>query len=338
MHPLENMMDDRLPPAVKAFAAADFASLAERFARIGYATRMPARGILQLTPPGDASHQPWLLVSAGIHGDETAPIELLAHLLDRLAGQPGALRLNLMVVLGNPDAVAIGKRFVDTDLNRLFGTRKSSVQPGIEARRADDIMRATAEFFMQAKDAEKWHVDLHTAIRPSRYPTFAVVPDVLTDERRQLLLGWLGQAAIDAAIFNRHPADTFSAYTATACGGVSATLELGQIGALGSNDPERFGTVRDALDALMRQGRMTPGTRMPLVFTVAQELLKHSDDFRMIGFDRTTSNFTALPPGAVIAEDGEHVYRVGPQTEYVVFPNPDVQIGLRAGLMVVRSA
>jgi succinylglutamate desuccinylase len=48
-------------------------------------------------------------------------------------------------------------------------------------------------------------------------------------------------------------------------------------------------------------------------------------------------NFSALTPGSVIAEDGDMVYRVGDETEYVVFPNPDVRPGLRAGLMVVKA-
>ncbi|MBM6698708.1 succinylglutamate desuccinylase/aspartoacylase family protein, partial [Streptococcus alactolyticus] len=55
-------------------------------------------------------------------------------------------------------------------------------------------------------------------------------------------------------------------------------------------------------------------------------------------FDRSTHNFTSLPRHAVIASDGDTVYTVQHAQELVVFPNPEVRVGLRAGLMVVRVA
>ncbi len=45
-----------------------------------------------------------------------------------------------------------------------------------------------------------------------------------------------------------------------------------------------------------------------------------------------------MAKGGVIATDGEQVYTVQHAEELVVFPNPDVRVGLRAGLMVVRIA
>jgi hypothetical protein len=65
--------------------------------------------------------------------------------------------------------------------------------------------------------------------------------------------------------------------------------------------------------------------RNRIVFKVAQEIIKHSDEFRM-AFDRSTQNFTSLPQHAVIASDGDHVYTVQHAEELVVFPNPDVRV------------
>lgn len=321
--------------AARALAQADFAHLADSFANAGFAVRVPARGILQLTAPGQFLRRPRLLLSVGIHGDETAPIELLAHLLRGLAQTPRALALDLMVVVGNPAAIAQGRRYLDADLNRMFSDARGPLQGAAEADRADAIMRATTAFLAGA-DADKWHLDLHTAIRPSHYPAFAVVPDIVADLRKQSLLGWLGRAGIEAAILNGKSAGTYSAYTASAFGAASATLELGQVGALGSNDLSRFEDARTALDVFMRTAKVPSGAHLPQVFRVAQELIKHSDAFRMT-FDRSVWNFTPMQAGTVIAEDSDIVYRVGPETEYVVFPNPDVRNGLRAGLMVVQQ-
>jgi succinylglutamate desuccinylase len=253
--------------------------------------------------------------------------------LDDLARTPHALALDLMIAIGNPAAIAQGKRYLDADLNRMFCASRGDMQTAAEALRADELMRASATFFAAA-DADKWHLDLHTAIRPSHYPTFAVVPDATAGTRRQCLLGWLGSAGIGAAILNNRPAGTFSAYTAQTFGAAGATVELGQVGALGENDLGRFADMRDALDGFIRSGKAPAGEWMPKTFSVAQEVLKHSDEFRMT-CDRSTWNFTPMQPGALIAEDGETAYRVGEATEYIVFPNPDVRAGLRAGLMVV---
>jgi len=73
------------------------------------------------------------------------------------------------------------------------------------------------------------------------------------------------------------------------------------------------------------------------VFKVAQEIIKLSDDFRM-AFDRSTQNFTSLKQGEEIARDGATVYTVKHARRAGRLPNPDVRVGLRAGLMVVRAS
>ena len=183
----------------------------------------------------------------------------------------------------------------------------------------------------------RWHLDLHTAIRPSVYPTFAIVPDLVEEGAKAALIAWLGQAAIGAIIMNPQSAGTYSYYSAEHCGAAASTVELGRVGTLGQNDLSLFDDVSQALDGLLRGLPARPVKESPHVFKVAQEIIKHSDEFRM-AFDRGTQNFTSLPQHAVIASDGETVYTVQHAEELVVFPNPDVRVGLRAGLMVVRVA
>ena len=321
-----------LSAAVRQLASADFSALAARFTEAGFAVSQPAHGIITLTSP-DLAVRPAVLVSVGVHGDETGPIEVLAQVLDRLA--PSSLAVNLMVCVGNIDAIAAGQRFIDADLNRMFRAERGALAQAAEAARADAMIAATRAFFSNA-GPQRWHLDLHTAIRPSVYPTFAVVPELIAEQPKAQLVHWLGQAGIGAIIMNPQSAGTYSYYTAEHHGAAASTVELGRVGALGENDLSLFADVDAALDGLLR-GLPPAAAVTPHVFKVAQEIVKKSDAFTM-AFGRDTQNFTALDAGAVIASDGETVWTVGEQPERVVFPNPDVRVGLRAGLMVVRIA
>jgi succinylglutamate desuccinylase len=329
-------------PVCARFAGGDFSSLAQTFQDAGFAVQQPLPGVLTIvgkavnagadTAPSERLR---LLISVGVHGDETAPIEIMALLMERLAAEVSAdaaiLGVDLMLVIGNIDAIRQGKRFIDVDLNRLFVPQRSQFNDVSEAARADQLMAVSSDFF--ADRARKWHLDLHTAIRASRYPTFAIVPGQLNPTFMQ----WLGHAGVMAAVVNPDASVTYSSYTCQHLGAISCTAELGRIGVLGQNDLSQFEATRHALDLLLRSGSVhQPAdgpSNAPLVFQVAQELVKHSDAFQLT-FDGSTENFTRFAPHAVVATDGERIWRVGEQEEFVLFPNANVRIGLRAGLMV----
>ena len=323
-----------IAPAVQAQASGDFSTLAARFGAAGLSVLLPAPGIMTIKS-GKAPACASVIVSVGVHGDETGPIEVVAHLLDALSLAPQQLAVDLMVCVGNIDAIAAGKRFIDADLNRMFRPLRGSLASAAEAPRADVMIAATAAFF-EGAGPDRWHLDLHTAIRPSVYPTFAIVPELIAEEGRCALIGWLGQAGIGAVIMNPQSAGTYSYYSAEFHGAAGSTVELGRVGTLGQNDLGQFAEVEAALRALLCGAAPAATMRAAHVFKVAQEIIKQSDAFQM-AFDRSTQNFTAMRQGEVIATDGERVYRVEHPEELVVFPNPDVRVGLRAGLMVVRA-
>ena len=322
--------------AVRALAEADFGAVARRFADAGFVVEQGVKGILTIKSGAvPTSDRATVVVSVGVHGDETGPIEVVAHLLDALSREPQALAVDLMVCVGNIDAIAAGKRFIDADLNRMFRPVRGSLAGAAEAARADTLIAATSKFF-EGAGSNRWHLDLHTAIRPSVYPTFAIVPDLIAEAGKRALIGWLGQAAIGAIIMNPQSAGTYSYYSAEFHGTAASTVELGRVGTLGQNDLSLFADVHEALDDLLRGAAPAAPKLEPHVFKVAQEIIKLSDGFNM-AFDSSTQNFTALRQGDVIATDGQTVYTVKHPEELVVFPNPDVRVGLRAGLMVVRT-
>jgi succinylglutamate desuccinylase len=331
---------DALPEPVRALARADFAQVAGRFRSAGFTVGLPAKGILTVRAAQAAladTARGSVLLSVGVHGDETGPIEMVAHAIEALSRAPGELAVDLMLCVGSIDAIAVGKRFIDADLNRMFRDQRGDLANTFEAKRADDIIAATRGFFDGA-GPRRWHLDLHTAIRASRYPKFAIVPQLIAEGPRAELIAWLGLAGIEAVIMNPASAGTYSYWTAQQHFAAASTVELGRIGTLGHNDLSQFAEAAQALGGLlrgMRQGQDAGEGRAPVVFDTAQSITKLSDAFRM-SFGRDTENFTPLRKGEVIATDGDTVYTVQHDEECVVFPNPDVRVGLRAGIMVVR--
>lgn len=329
-------MNERTPPPPLPGLPGlpDCAALAARFERAGCAVRQDATGILSVSAGPPATHA--LVLSVGIHGDETAPVEMVAALMADLARRPGALALDLLLVVGHPAAIGAGRRFIEADLNRLFRLDRGDLAGAAECRRADTIMATVDAFYRASTAAERWHLDLHTTIRPSLYPTFAMVPDVGAGAGRNALLAWLGAAGIEAAVLNRHPAGTFSGWTAREYGAAGATVELGSVAAFGANDLGRFSATAAALAALLTgDDGSAAAPASPALFEVVRQVVKRSAAFRL-AVPAGAPNFSALAPGATIAEDDGCVHTAGDETEYVLFPNPDVRIGLRAALTAVR--
>ncbi len=323
-----------LPEAVRALAEADFASVAQRFSGAGFAVSLPAPGIMTVKAATLDPSRASVLVSVGVHGDETGPIEMVAWLIEALSRTPRELAVDLMLCVGNIDAIAQGKRFIDADLNRMFRADRGTLAGTAEAARADALIDATCAFF-EGAGGQRWHLDLHTAIRPSHYPMFAIVPEIIPDAPRKALIDWLGQAAIGAVIMNPKSVGTYSYYSSEHHGAAGSTVELGRVGTLGQNDLSQFADASTALDRLLRGQPGLAAKAAPHVFATARQVIKLSDAFTM-SVGRETWNFTAMKKGEVIATDGETVYRVEHDEELVVFPNPDVRVGLRAGLMVTR--
>lgn len=323
-----------LPEAVRALAEADFGAVAQRFSEAGFTVGLPAPGIITVKGAAPDRQRPAVLVSVGVHGDETGPIEMLAWLIEALSRTPRELAVDLMLCVGNIDAIAAGKRFIDADLNRMFRADRGSLASAFEAARADALIAATCAFF-EGAGPQRWHLDLHTAIRPSHYPMFAIVPEIIPDAPRKTLIDWLGQAAIGAVIMNPKSVGTYSYYSAEHHGAAGSTVELGRVGTLGQNDLSQFADASAALDRLLRGLPGLPARAAPHVFATARQVIKLSDAFSM-SVGRETWNFTPMKKGEVIATDGDTVYRVEHDEELVVFPNPDVRVGLRAGLMVTR--
>ncbi|WP_174989090.1 succinylglutamate desuccinylase [Burkholderia lata] len=294
-------------------------------------------GLLALEPAEAAdTARASVLVSAGVHGDETAPIELLSMLVRDLASGALPLACRLLVVLGNVPAMRAGERYLDDDLNRLFSGRHAQVPASREAPRATQLEAAAAAFFAAAPaGAARWHIDMHTAIRASVFEQFALLPHTGRPPTRTMF-EWLGDAQIAAVLLHTAKGNTYSHFTAEHCGALACTLELGKVRPFGQNDLTRFTPADRAVRKLVSGAACEADVPLPRVFTVIDQITKQSDALELF-VAADVANFTAFARGTVLAQDGDYRYTVTHDEERIVFPNPSVKPGLRAGLLVIDT-
>ncbi|SFU76864.1 succinylglutamate desuccinylase [Halomonas korlensis] len=294
--------------------------------------RLTAPGVLKLIPDAVGPQARAVVLSVGIHGNETAPIELLGDCLARLEAGLSRLGAPVLVILGNLEAIRHGTRYVTTNLNRLF--RRELDEAGMEPDRARELMSEVDAFFARHPDREKLHYDLHTAIRDSRYPRFVVEPYGETPTPLQQWR-WMAAADIQAVLHQHRHSWTFSHYSKHYHGAQTFTLELGRALPFGANDLPSLAPMGRLLGALI-DGREPPSADPSgmAFFRVEHELMRQSEAFRLC-FADDTPNFTEFAPGTRLAEgSADDGFTVGQQPLRVVFPNANVELGARAALLV----
>ncbi|TGN40504.1 succinylglutamate desuccinylase [Marinobacter confluentis] len=304
----------------------------------GTGIQLQDAGLLYLIPPADRPNPnaESLIVSAGIHGNETAPIEVLNGLVNELIEGQWQLACPVLLILGNPLAIDLGERFMEVNLNRLFSGAHgkpdyANLREADRARKLEDACRA----FAARHPAGLSHYDLHTAIRPSLREKFALYPFVEGRKLPKVQTDFLLEAGVETLLLQHREATTFAAFSSAELGAESFTIELGKVQPFGQNDLNKFSGIRDALRRRFK-GETPPeqsGAASPTLFEVVHEIINTGEDFRFHIPD-DVANFTEYDTGAPIWEDAATRYTVGDAPEAIIFPNPRVPVGQRVGLMV----
>lgn len=295
------------------------------FMAAGARWHWPAPGMLEITPTEPSDMQA-AIISVGVHGDETVPIRLVDQWLEHLRQQERNIHRPLLVVLANPAAVNIGKRFVKHNMNRLFSAA-SATEPDSEHQRTAQIMTVVEKF--AAHFPAGLHFDMHSTIKPSDQDRFAIVPVDCRDNDLSDMNAWLADFSVDAWVQNISPAAAFSSFTAR-LGYNSATLELGQVSAL--DEPiDRFLSLLPSLDRLAL-GEAAEQGHSPAEFQVIDEIIRPQGEFEVCLQDFV--NFRPLAADTLIARGGDREWRTGRAGDAVLFLNADVPVGHRVGLLI----
>lgn len=299
-----------------------------------FSWRWLGEGLLECTP--NAQYDKAVVLSAGVHGNETAPIELLSRLCTDLFAGRLNLAVRLLFVLGNSYAMRQGKRYVYDDVNRMFCGGYKNLPVTEESKRAEVLEQVVTTFFQESSsEAKRYHYDLHTAIRASLLPTFALFP-YQTHAYDAGLKASLEAADLDALVYHNAVGKTFTHFTSENFKAASATLELGKALPFGQNDLSQFAAIDEVIRNVVSEQALPPRNKTKIrVFNVSDSLIKKDEDFQM-NLSAEAPNFSTFTKGEIIATQPSGNYVVEQDQVWILFPNPNVKLGLRAGLVLTE--
>ena len=298
-----------------------------------------APGIISFTVPATSQQTKRIILSCGVHGNETAPIEICDDLVKGILTGALTLAHDVLFLFGNLPAMDIAERFVEENMNRLFSGAHSKGEGLVNAERvrAKQLEEAVASFF-EAGEGTRYHYDLHTAIRASKNEKFAVYPYLHERVHSKGQLAFLAACGVKTILLSESSTTTFSYFSSYQFNAHAFTVELGKVRPFGQNDMSRFEDARQAITQLITQAEYAPTVDMDEldIYRVSQVINRNEEQFTL-HFDDDTPNFTDYPKGTVLASEPGKEYVAEQDGEAIVFPNAKVAIGQRALLTVVPT-
>ena len=297
-------------------------------------------GVLEIVPEGKAIEDTStdILISSGIHGNETAPIELCDQLMSEIL--KGELQVNnrVLLIIGNPVAMNRSSRFEIENLNRLFCGKHEGLTH-FEAKRAAKLEAYTRDFYGE-REVERCHFDLHTAIRASKYEKFAIYPFQHGRSWNNKYLNFFLESQINTVLLAHQPSPTYSYFTSHLLGANAFTVELGQVKPFGENNLASFTALMNNLRKLIMgkyNGKNDIDNHHFNLFRVVDEVKRNSEEEFSLNITSEIANFTEFPIGFQLTNDDNAGYKFKADNQAIVFPNPQVPVGQRVALIVEKT-
>lgn len=252
---------------------------------------------------------PLLLIIAAIHGNEIAGIAAAREVLADLGRTRGPLRGRVLALTGNRGAVAEGTRFLERDLNRLWGLEgegRHGSSAGLEEAERTELKEAL-DGALGGAAGNAVILDLHSTSATS--PPFTIISDTLRSRRVAfaipvpVLLGleeavtgtlieYLAERRLPVVAIEGGQHDA----PATIRHHVAAIWSV--LAATGMLDPETVPNLRDQHALLRRATSGLPG----VVEVIHRHALEEGDGFRM---REGLASFRTVRRGELLARDRE---------------------------------
>lgn len=303
-----------------------------------------AKGIISFEPIAESTKD--IVLSCGVHGNETAPIEICDDLVRDILTGKKIVKQRTLFLFGNLPAMDLAERFVEENMNRLFSGEHNNLATGqkmnYERRRAKQLEEAVKHFYLDVEtepQRERFHYDLHTAIRASKNDKFAVYPFLNGKAWDKYQLQILLACGVNTILLSGSPTTTFSYYSSNEFNAHAFTVELGKVMPFGQNNMRNFSEVVVTLTALICGEDLQLKNYCSddfLIYKVNQVINKGHADFEL-NFALETPNFSDFPKNHLLAFESGMEYRAQFDGEAIVFPNASVEIGQRALLTVIPT-
>ncbi|MCW8336571.1 succinylglutamate desuccinylase [Vibrio paucivorans] len=301
----------------------------------GLSLKIHQRGVLEIIPAQQSDESKNIIISCGIHGDETAPMELVDKIVDDVLSGFQTIEHRCLFIIAHPEATNQHTRFIEENLNRLFDdkARESNKEVVI----ADNLKLLVTDFYQGTSEESRWHLDLHCAIRLSKHYSFAVSPKTRHPVRSKELFEFIESGHVEAVLLSNAPSSTFSWYSAENFAAQALTMELGRVARIGENELDKLVAFDLSLRDLIGDTKAEHLPKKAIMYRVSRTVVRLHEDFDFL-FSDDVENFTVFKHGEVFGHDGDKPLMAKNEDEAIVFPNRHVAIGQRAALMVCEVA
>ena len=129
-----------------------------------------APGIISFSVQPTSKPNKRIVLSCGVHGNETAPIEICDDLVKGILTGNITLAHDVLFLFGNLPAMDIAERFVEENMNRLFSGAHSKGEGLVNAERvrAKQLEDAVASFCKRVLCSRRGHRNRRAASHTQR--------------------------------------------------------------------------------------------------------------------------------------------------------------------------